>query len=85
METKGYPKGCYEITTKRKPNINKLYCKAFKAMAEICLTETHREQNPILIDCDRKYNYPSERYYATGNIKILINEYHKVIKYYPTL
>ena len=56
METKGYPKGCYEITTKRKPNINKLYCKTFKAMADICLTETHREQNPILIDCDWKYN-----------------------------
>lgn len=78
----GHPKGCYEITTKRRPKFNKFYCKALKAGAEIFLTETHREQSPVLIDCDWKYNYPCERYYTMDNIKRLISEYNKVIKYY---
>jgi P4 family phage/plasmid primase-like protien len=78
----GPPKGCYEITTKRRPKVNKLYCKALKAGAEIFLTETHREQSPILIDCDWKYNYPAKRYYTLDNIKRLISEYNKLIKYF---
>ena len=78
----GDPKGCYDINAKRRPKLYKLYCKALKAGANIYLTETHREQSPVLIDCDWKYNYPAERHYTLDNIKRLISEYNKIIKHY---
>jgi P4 family phage/plasmid primase-like protien len=78
----GYPKGCYDIKGGRRPKLIKLYGKALRAGAEIHLTETHRDQSPVLIDCDWKYNYPAKRYYTLDNIKVLIGEYNKVIKHY---
>jgi len=78
----GHPKGCYEITKARRPKFHKLYCKAIKEGSTLYMTEAQRDQSPILIDCDWKYNHPLERYYTNENITGIIRLYNKFIKYY---
>jgi len=55
----GDPKGSYLIDPKDKEKFFDLYKKGIKQGKEIYLSESHRNQGPILLDLDIKY--PKEK------------------------
>lgn len=81
------PTGAFYLPVSIQDEFMEVYKKSFKKGEELYVTEKHRDQAPVLIDLDFRYEKqePIKRHHTYEDIKIIIQTYLTVLDKYVSI